>query len=289
MFDSVAVVDCDAATPMQLSLPHKGGNQEYAVAAIAGFIRRLGHTAVRLRSDGEPSIVALANAVATKRLKVDEQKVTVEQTPRYSSQSLGAVGAQQRILQGQTRTIRAATEKAIGDKVGPGHILWPWLARHCGFIVEMYHIKTNGRTPHQDALGSKYSGTILRFAEVAMFKHPMTSTMHMSGGRRGRKSKTAWEKGDFVGKTYERDEFMMATPTGVHLIRTVRRLPEQDQTDPELMAKIVGVPWDRKVGQIGRPKGKVIVVPSTPPPAGAEAEAGGQGPQDAGGDSGTPQ
>ncbi|CAK0850526.1 unnamed protein product, partial [Prorocentrum cordatum] len=263
---TLAVIDCDTGVPLQLSLPEKGCNHDYTVTSIVSFLRRLGATQLRLRSDGEPSIVSIANAVAAKRLKFDGYKVTVEQTPRYSSQSLGAVGAQQKILQGQTRTIRAATEKMLGIKIGPGHVLWPWLVRHVGFITEMFHIKSNGRTPHQDATGTKYHGVVLKFAETAMFKHPMSSSGHMTGGRRSRKSKSMWEKGVFLGKTYESDEFLMGTSNGVHLVRTVRRLPEEDQCDPELVAKIVGVPWDRGIGQIGRPKGKrVVILPTAPP------------------------
>ncbi|CAK0831086.1 unnamed protein product, partial [Prorocentrum cordatum] len=263
---TLAVIDCDTGVPLQLSLPEKGGNHDYTVTSIVSFLRRLGATQLRLRSDGEPSIVSIANAVAAKRLKFDGNKVTVEQTPRYSSQSLGAVGAQQKILQGQTRTIRAATEKMLGIKIGPGHVLWPWLVRHVGFIAEMFHIKSNGRTLHQDATGTKYHGVVLKFAETAMFKHPMSSSGRMSGGRRSRKSKSMWEKGIFLGKTYESDEFLMRTSSGVHLVRAVRRLPEEDQCDLELVAKMVGVPWDRGIGQIGRPKGKrVVILPTAPP------------------------
>jgi len=88
---TLAVVDCDTAAPLQITLPAKGGNTEYAVACIEAFARRLGHQNVRLRSDGEPSIKQLAAAVAAKRLKTGLQTIC-EETPRYSSQSLGAVG-----------------------------------------------------------------------------------------------------------------------------------------------------------------------------------------------------
>eukprot|EP00959_Pyramimonas_sp_CCMP1952_P150625 3152329-Pyramimonas_sp.AAC.1 len=87
---------------------------------------------------------------------------------------------------------------------------------------------------HQDATGTQYHGVILKFAEAAMFKHPMSSSGHVTGGRRNRKSKSMWEKGIFLGKTYESDEFLMGTSSGVHLVRTVRRLPEEDQSDLEL-------------------------------------------------------
>ena len=108
--------------------------------------------------------MALVQAIATKRLKQEGQQTDVEQAPRYSSQSLGGVGASQRILQGQTRTLRVATEAAYTTKVGPQHVAWPWLTRHAAFIMEMFHVKGTGTTPHQDAVGSKYKGSVLKFA-----------------------------------------------------------------------------------------------------------------------------
>jgi len=39
---TIAVVDCDTGTPMQLSLPQKGGNVEYVVTSIAGFSATIG-------------------------------------------------------------------------------------------------------------------------------------------------------------------------------------------------------------------------------------------------------
>ena len=46
---TLAAVDCDTATPLQLSLPAKGGNSEYAAASMESFVKRLGHERVRIR------------------------------------------------------------------------------------------------------------------------------------------------------------------------------------------------------------------------------------------------
>jgi hypothetical protein len=58
----------------------------------------------------------------------------------------------------------------------------------------MFCIKGTGTTPHMDAVGSKHKGVVMKFGETALFKHPASSTAHMTGGRRVRKSKTTWEK-----------------------------------------------------------------------------------------------
>ncbi len=56
-----------------------------------------------------------------------------------------------------------------------------------------------------------------------------------------RKSKTTWEKGILLCKTYESDEFSRGTPFGVHLVRSVRRLPTEDQADKDIFSTFVGV------------------------------------------------
>ena len=103
--------------PLQITIPAKGGNQEYSATAVEAFIKRLGHERVRIRTDGEPSIKLLATSVQAERLKAGIQTI-VEETPRYSSQSLGAVGVAQRIVQGRTRTARSQLETDYRQTVG---------------------------------------------------------------------------------------------------------------------------------------------------------------------------
>ncbi len=146
----------------------------------------------------------------------------------------------------------------------------------------MFHISSGGTTLHLDAVGSKHKGAVMKFGETALFKHPASSTAHASGGRRVRKSKTTWEKGIFLGKTYESDEFLMGTALGVVLVRSVRRLPTQGQADKDLFSSFVGAPWGRKVGQTGRPRKAATVsvtpaVPATARPSGQGGKTDGTG------------
>ena len=98
-------------------------NANYAALSVDAFVTRLGHSKIRLRSDGEPSATALVAIIAEKRLKRGLQTIA-ETTPRYSSASLGAVGAAQRIVQGQTRTMRSAAEEEMSCKIAPLRIYY---------------------------------------------------------------------------------------------------------------------------------------------------------------------
>eukprot|EP00972_Heterocapsa_arctica_P029244 4300297-Heterocapsa_arctica.AAC.1 len=59
------------------------------------FVRRQGYKFIRARIDGEPALIALARK-GKDELVLHNIKMDVEIAPRYSSQSMGAVGACQK-------------------------------------------------------------------------------------------------------------------------------------------------------------------------------------------------
>lgn len=98
-------VGCEALTPIFTSVPSKKANMKYTVKTIVWFLRRMCHGKVIIRTDGEPSIADIAERVKAITKKKYNEKSILEKTPRYSSQSLGTVGATQRHGQGQMRTV----------------------------------------------------------------------------------------------------------------------------------------------------------------------------------------
>eukprot|EP00972_Heterocapsa_arctica_P033243 4892746-Heterocapsa_arctica.AAC.1 len=64
------------------------------------FVRRQGYKFISARVDGEPALIALARK-ANDELLIHNIKMDVEIAPRYSSQSMGAVGACQRAVHAQ--------------------------------------------------------------------------------------------------------------------------------------------------------------------------------------------
>lgn len=109
-------VDCDTLTPIFTTVPSKKANVKYTAKTIVEFLRRMCHGKVIIRTDGEPSIVDIADRVKTIRKKKYSEDTVLEKTPRYSSQSLGVMGATQRHGQGQMRTVRLSVEKKYTAK-----------------------------------------------------------------------------------------------------------------------------------------------------------------------------
>ena len=75
----------DESTQMGLafSLPSKTECLDYVVTCVDQFASSLGHRRIRLRTDGEPSILKVARHF--RELRND---TSLEQAPRYRSQSL---------------------------------------------------------------------------------------------------------------------------------------------------------------------------------------------------------
>ena len=89
-------------------VPVKGDDEEHYVAKlIVADIEWLGHTRVILKSDNEPSILALRRRVA-RMLKMNESFVNVqEENPvAYDSQSNGGIEVGIRIIRGFYRTLK---------------------------------------------------------------------------------------------------------------------------------------------------------------------------------------
>ena len=111
------------------------------------------HKKVRLRCDHEPAAIIIAERV--KALLPDI--VMLENTPRHDHAANPAERAI-RSVEDQVRVLRLDVEARYGIQVSANMSLWPWIARHAGWLLTRCKIKGNGCTPYQDAYGTKYSG-----------------------------------------------------------------------------------------------------------------------------------
>ena len=100
---------------------------DYFATGLIKFIEGFFQKHVRLRCDGEPGTVALANKV--KNMAGD--LVKFETTPKHSSASNPAERAIQAVEE-QARTIRADCQMRFGssETFGADKPIWAWLLRH---------------------------------------------------------------------------------------------------------------------------------------------------------------
>ena len=108
------LTDSSAGTGMIFArvVPNKGV-QPYAVKNLSADIKLLGHPELVLKSDGEPSIVALKEAVKMER----PERIVLESSPVKESKSNGAAENAIQQVQGQFRAIKDGLESRIGVRI----------------------------------------------------------------------------------------------------------------------------------------------------------------------------
>ena len=121
----------------------------------AAFVKRMAYAKAVLKVDPEPALKLLADKIAV-RASAEGVQLKVETAPRFSSQSIGAVGRAQDAVEGQIRCLRLELETRLSLQVTPAMDVWPWLVRHAGWLLERYHVKGNKKTACEDCCGKPY-------------------------------------------------------------------------------------------------------------------------------------
>ena len=251
----LTMLDEQTHYPFCMAMPGKTVT-EYMVEVVLDS--RLGHQVVVLYSDGEPAVYNLMTRVQGKR---GAEKTLLKHTPRYSSQSLGRLGACQQMIQGMIRTLKVHLESKYSRKLPVKDHLFTWLTRHAAWLLARFHTRAGQQTSYEINNGVAYAGKIVAFGETVMFKHPMSSTGALAKHIRRAKAETTWEKGIWLGKTERGDEHIVCTALGCYRTRDVRRLPLSSQTSLELFRLVPCPTFEPKWG---KPPGRVTR--SGPPP-----------------------
>ena len=50
--------------------------------------------------------------------------------------------------------------------------MWPFLVRHCAWLITHYQVKSDGQTLYERLRGRPYQGQVAEFAEVVHFRDP---------------------------------------------------------------------------------------------------------------------
>ena len=171
---------------------------DYSATGLVKFIEGFFHKHVRLRCDGEPATVALANKV--KHMAGD--LVKLETTPKHSSASNPAERAIQAVEE-QARTIRAECQMRFGsgETFGADKPIWPWLLRDAGWQISRYKQKGNGMKAYTQAHGEHYTHEVVPFAEVVLVRVPKPTHRALQGGKRWHKGDAVFVKGVWVGRS----------------------------------------------------------------------------------------
>ena len=245
----------------------KGVGDGRLIERIVKNIDGLGYGRIIVKSDQEPAMKDLTEEVREKRwadmhglmaavkvmrdaettIDLTNGETVVEHSPVASSQSNGFIERAIQDLQGQVRTVKAATERMIGEKIPKGHCLMWWLVEWCCTVLNRCAKGEDGRTAFQRVKGRQSHRHVCKFGEQVMWK-PMKTAAN-----RRNKDEPRWEEGSWLGVIFETDEVIIGKENGVVKCRDVRRMPEEDQGNAKELLKVKGWPMIPIPGRGYRP------------------------------------
>ena len=195
----LTAIDVDSGSKLAVALPTKAKDNTYGEECLADFARRLGHSAVLLLRDQEPSLFAIVDQAAAKTTLVGTV-VDVRNAPRCSRASLGAVGRAQQSVQKQVRALRTDVRARRGLWLSTDPPAWPWLARRAAWLLDRFVPKATPQKGYENAYETAYRGPALQFLEACLRRRPTSDSGTMTRGRRAQKADNQWDHGLWLGK-----------------------------------------------------------------------------------------
>lgn len=239
--------DRQSKTLQTLLVPSKGVEHFYPEQALCRGIKLLGYPSLVLKSDQEPAIKAVAEAVKN-AFATSGVRVQLENSPKgdHHGKSNGEAEAAVEITQGLCRTFKNACETGMGVQIDPRSPMLAWLIEHAGNMYTLYaHDESmkDGLTPYRRLKGRDWQVALPPWGEAVDYR---VRTKH--------KLEARWATGIFCGVRLNTTEKIIATENGIVVAQSVRRKPEELRWNSELFGRVKGTPWAPIPGRSARPE-----------------------------------
>ena len=233
----LAILDEPSMRMFSVALPSKGVEHQYNVAVVTKLVKYLGRTDANLavfKSDTERSLVALRNAV---QLRVPG--VGCEDAVKGESQTNGPIESAVGRLQGQARTLKSCLESRYQMRFSPRHPILSWLVDYCGTLLSRFQRGPDGFTGYERSTGKRWRIALPEFGECVFYEP-------VKGERDASKLDAKFEPGIFLGIQEGSGMRWIGTPDGVVRTWTIKRRPDEEKWQKEMVEKFVGLSWQLK-------------------------------------------
>ena len=232
----------DRDTKMMAAIPtmQKGGRfLQHMVTEVVRFIVATQHFEVGLRSDREPSMLALQDAIkkACRNLGIVCHD---EMGPVGDHQTNGAAEVTVQQLRARAGILVQQIEDkvAMGRKIfGCNHPVYCWALVHAGWLHNRF-VVSSGLTAYERSCDRSYSG------KLAMFGEDVLGYL-----RTDLKAAPRWQHGIWLGKTMSGDLHIIGQADGVFVTRSIRRNPTPFNL--ERFAELEHYPWEFGLAALG--------------------------------------
>ena len=220
---------------------HKGfegyGDNSWLVKDMHQELKSWGHpggarNALILKSDGEPAIVAVREALA----RCHGGLITPEQPPRGEHQANGAAEEAGRTIRDHARVLKLDLQAKLKREIDIDEPIMPWLIRWAAMAVSRFLPGRDKKTPYERQTGRSCNIEVIPFGETILYRLPeIARDKHQALEPR-------WSKGIWLGHARSTNAALVATSEGVIKVWGFRRLPEGQQWDGDRVKAIKGSP-----------------------------------------------
>ena len=261
----LVVKDKKSKSPWGGAIPSKG-NDDYARQLLVQVVRETGYRRVVLKSDNEPAIVVLKQAA---RAELTDVECLMEESPVGDHQANGDIEVAVRELKRQIRVIKSDLEEKFGRQLNDSNPILAWIPRHACFLLRMYRVGDDGRTPYERLRGRRWRRPAVGFGERVHYRP-------VQGSRRKNDYEPRNLVGTYVGTNTKNSELLLLTPEGVVRGLSCTRMPEAQRWSTEELDNLKGLPWrwapPAEGGGEARPLRIDLPEPAVPPPVRVHGE-----------------
>jgi hypothetical protein len=211
----------------------KGAESESEVVRVVECVRSFGHRGkVVLKSDGEPAILALKEAIAR---KLPEGTISVE-SAATESESNGTIENGVKLMKGMMRVHLLALERKVGGRFPSTHPVVAWLVEHTSDVITKYLQGADGRTAYERLYGKKVHEEALEFGERVQWRKRRAQDTNVILDAR-------WADGIWVGRRWGTCHHRISVGREVFEVRAVQRRPAEERWSLPSLEAVLALPW----------------------------------------------
>ena len=213
----------------------EGREMEWLVKDMDEELKAWGHAGgeggeLILKSDGEPSIKALRDALG----RYHGGRVIPEQPPPGESQSNGRAEEAGKTTRGYIKVFKDMIEKKTGEKIKTDAHIMQWLVRWAAMLHSRFRKGNDGKTAYQRQKGRKCMTEVVPFGEKVHYRKLDDSER--------KKLESLWEEGVWLGHTRSSNETLIGTKEGVVRAWAVKRMSEEERWSAQAIREMQGTP-----------------------------------------------
>ena len=213
------------------------GVMDWLIKDISAELKAWGHSggdgcSLIMKTDGEPAIVAVREAVA----KYHGGRVIPEAPAKGESPSNGLVEEAGKTSREFTRVLKDQLECKAKMELKIGENIVLWMIRWAAMMCSRYLVGKDGRTAYERRRGRRCKVPVVAFGETVWYKKIRES--------KDRKDKfnSEWEEGIWLGHARSSNEAVIGTSEGVVRAYAIRRQDEEHRWSEERIRAMQGTP-----------------------------------------------